>query len=359
MTLSVPLAALAQTASEQLTESRRTAVVRAVERVEPAVVSVQVTYREDPYRRLSGRDPLFELLFPFAAPERERVSTGSGVIVSRDGFVLTNRHVVGSPERLTRVVLSLPDGRSVKARHVASDYSSDLAVLKVETPGLPVAPLADSGDILVGEWAIAIGNPFGLGPSVSIGVVSALDRDFPEPQGDIHYRDMIQTDAAINPGNSGGPLVNALGQVIGINSFIYTGSEYSIGSIGIGFAIPINAARTFLDEVRTHGQVRRAWTGVRSVQDIPAWAEVPGAAGHQGAIIVQVAANSPAGRAGLRGGDLIVAINDEKVRSADEAVGILNSFRVDQDVRLTIVRDGDTLTLRLRSEEFPEARSSW
>ena len=314
--------------------------------------------------RYRVRDPFMEFFYPFhyrlVPGERDRISTGSGLIVSADGYILTNGHVVGDPERLQKVDISLPDGRALKGRHIASDISFDLAVLQVEGGDLPVAPLGDSDDILVGEWAIAIGNPFDLGPTVTIGVISALDRDFPEPQGDYSYRDMIQTDADINPGNSGGPLVNALGEVIGINSFIYTGSDYSIGSIGIGFAIPIGTARDFLAEVKQHGQVRRAWTGILYLQDLTrSLAEYLSLSSTDGALVVQVAVDSPAHRAGLESGDVIVAVNEEKVRSVDDAIAILKGFRVDEECTLTVVRTGETLSLSMRLEELTRRRRGW
>ena len=249
------MGALFATASRanSIDESRRTAVVRAVERVQPSVASLHVRYRERTRQLYQFRsDPLWNFFSPFyyIVPQ-DRVSTGSGFVIDDAGYILTNSHVIGDPRHLQRISVSLPGfaNRTFQARYIASDINFDLAVLKIDDAELPVAPLGDSDDILVGEWAIAVGNPFDLGPTVSIGVVSALDRDFQEPQGDFYYRDMIQTDAAINPGNSGGPLANAAGEVIGINSFIYTGGDYSIGSIGIGFAIPVDTVRRIVNQV--------------------------------------------------------------------------------------------------------------
>jgi serine protease Do len=345
--------------TDEISTSRRTALVRAVDRVRPAVVNIHVMYRERIVRQ--GRDPFWDFFFPFDyAIQPDRTSTGSGLIVNLDGYILTNGHVIGDPESVRQITVSLPDGRTLEASHIASDINFDLAVLKVKERNLPIAPLGDSSDILVGEWVIAIGNPFDLGPTVSVGVVSALNRDFPEPQGNYYYRDMIQTDAAINPGNSGGPLVNALGQVIGINSFIYTGSNYSIGSIGIGFAIPIGTARIFLDEIQKHGQVRRPWTGILYLQDLTRpLAEYLSLASTEGALVVQVDSDSPAKRAGLERGDVITAINAEKVRSADEAISILRGFRVDDECVLAVFRQGRTLRVRLRLEELPRYQRRW
>ena len=357
---SLALLALALShADASIGESRRTAVVRAVERVQPSVVSLHVRYRERVqhlyrYRERYRGDPFWNLFSPFYYVPQDQ--TGSGFVVDDEGYILTNGHVVGDPRQLQKITVSLPepDGRTFEARYVASDPNSDLAVLKVEDDNMPVAPLGTSDDILVGEWAIAIGNPFDLGPTVSIGVVSALDRDFSEPKGDYYYRDMIQTDAAINLGNSGGPLVNADGEVIGINSFIYTGGEYSSGSIGIGFAIPIDTAASFLEEIRQHGQVRRSWTGILAVQDItPNLAEYLRLDSTDGALVVRVARSSPAELAGLEVGDVIVAINDEKIRNANETIGVLRGLRVGEVAALDVVRHNEHYNLDLTLAERP------
>lgn len=350
-------------AQDALTDSRRTAVVRAVERVQPAVASIHVIYRERVWRQQTTRDPFWDLFFPRYVPtERERVgSRASGFVVTPDGYVLTNDHVIPQKRHLRRIVLSLPDGQSYEARHIGSDPAFDLAVLKIDATGLPVAPLGDSDDILVGEWALAIGNPFDLGPTVSIGVVSALDRDFDNSatQGSYYYDDMIQTDAAINQGNSGGPLVNALGEVIGINSFIYTGNNYSIGSIGIGFAIPINTARTFLQEVRLHGKVRIPWIGFKMQNLSRDAAEYFGLSSTDGAVVVLVAAGGPAERAGLERWDVIRSINGQSVKDARAARSLLERLRVDDEARFEILRDGKPLQLAVRLEEYPQTRARW
>ena len=349
--------------ADPISASRRTAVVQAVERVQPSVVSLHVRYRERVSRLYQyGGDPFWNFFSPFyyvVPQDRNRVSTGSGFVVDKEGYILTNGHVIGDPRSLQRITISLPesDDRTFEARYIASDLNFDLAVLKVDGVDLPVAPLGNSDDILVGEWAIAVGNPFDLGPTVSIGVVSALDRDVPEPQGDHYYRDMIQTDAAINPGNSGGPLANADGEVIGINSFIYTGGDYAIGSIGIGFAIPINTARSFLAEISQHGQVRRSWTGIMALQDITRpLAEYLALDSTDGALVVKVAIDSPAEFAGLESGDVIMAIGDEEIRDADEAIDILRGMRVGDVAALEVVRHNERYKLNLLLEERPRYR---
>ncbi|MCC7261924.1 MAG: trypsin-like peptidase domain-containing protein [Candidatus Latescibacteria bacterium] len=346
--------------AEDLTQSRRTAVVRAVELAQPSVVSVHVSYRQQVLYR--SRDPFMDFFFPYALipGEQERTSSGSGLVVSKKGYILTNDHVVGLRDNPYKISVSLPDGRSYAAKYIDTYISYDLAILQVEAPDLPVARLGNSDDILVGEWAVAIGNPFDLGPTVSVGVISAINRDFSEPQGTYYYRNMIQTDAPINPGNSGGPLVNALGEVVGINSFIYTGSEYSIGSIGIGFAIPINTARSFLQEIELHGKVRRPWSGIVGLRPLTAalvrYLDLPSA---EGAMVVQVSPDSPAQLAGLERGDVLIQIDQEKVHSPKEAASILDGYRVGQSCTLTFLRNGKTRTCRLSLAEMPSARQRW
>jgi serine protease Do len=343
---------------ENIGDTRRNAVVRAVERVQPSVVSIHVVHRERVVYQY--RDPFLEQFFrgsPFAqryySEDRDRVSGGSGFLIDSSGTVLTNAHVLGQGQ-VVRVEVSLPDGRVFEAVAAHKDEALDLAVIQIEGTDLPVAPLSESGDILVGEWAIAIGNPFDLGPTVSIGVISAIDRDFPERQGDYFYRDMIQTDAAINPGNSGGPLVNALGEVVGINSFIYTGGEFSLGSIGIGFAIPMDATRRFLDEIRTFGHVRRPWHGIADLQNVsPRLAEYLELETTDGAVVVRVAMDSPADAAGLGRGDVLLSINGEAVASAIEAWSLLQGLRVDQECSFEVVRSGKRQSLNFRVAEQP------
>ena len=351
--------------SQDISSTRRNAVVRAVERVQPSVVSIHVVHRERVYYEY--RDPTYQFLFGPRSPlsrrlygvDQDRISRGSGFVVEGQR-ILTNAHVLGPKNRI-RINIALPDGRVIQATDGSVDHMLDLAVLEVAEEGLPVAPLGDSGDILVGEWAIAIGNPLDLGPTVSIGVISALDRDFEEPQGNYHYRDMIQTDAAINHGNSGGPLVNALGEVIGINSFIIPGGGergHDFGSIGIGFAIPIDAAQRFLDEIQTHGRVRVPWHGIIDLQNLTSrLAQYLDLDSTDGALIHQIAVDSPAYMADLTRGDVILAINGETVHSSDEARGILTQLRVSETCTIDISRSGKPRLVTFRVEERPRAGS--
>ncbi|MBD06322.1 MAG: hypothetical protein CME24_18470 [Gemmatimonadetes bacterium] len=351
--------------AQEISASRRNAVVRAVERVQPSVVSIHVLHRETVYYR----DPFLQhFLGPHSslnrlyAAERDRISGGSGVVV--DPYrILTNAHVLGNLKAVRKIKIFLSEERDLEVINVEIDPLLDLAVLEVEGDPLPVAPLGDSDDILVGEWAIAIGNPFDLGLTVSIGVISALDRDFQEPQGNYHYRDMIQTDAAVNHGNSGGPLVNALGEVIGINSFIFPGGGergYDFGSIGIGFAIPIKAARRFLDEIQTHGRVRQPWHGIVELQDLtPRLAHYLGLDHTEGALVAQIAVESPAYMTDLSRGDVILSINGEVVRSADEAWGILTQMRVSETCTIDLFRSDKRRRVEFEVEERPRAGSEW
>jgi S1-C subfamily serine protease len=286
-------------ASDAAHTSRRTAIVQAAERVGPAVVSISVARRQ----RAQPRS-LFEQFFLPPGYEREVAGLGSGFVVSREGLVVTNEHVVRGADR---VVVTLPDGREFDAEILGTDDANDLAVLRLDLQAgeeVPVAPLGSSDQLLVGEWAVAIGNPLGFllsnhEPAVTAGVVSAVGRNI-LPSGEdrrTYYLDMIQTDASINPGNSGGPLVNALGEVIGVNSSILSRGG---GSEGLGFAIPINRARRVVMDLVESGSVRRAWLGV----EVEA-AEPGGIRRVQEVRIARVTPGSPAAEAGLRAGSLV------------------------------------------------------
>jgi serine protease Do len=331
--------------SEGLAQGRRNAIVRASERVGPAIVTVSILKAQlvegpafSPYR------DFFDSFFFRNLRRRywQRVhSIGSGVIVRADGTILTNYHVVQGAEEIK---ITLADGREYPAQLLGEEELYDLAVLKAATDGaeIPVAPLDSTGSLYVGEWVIAIGNPFGylLGdahPTVTVGVVSATKRDIlPEQENqDTLYKDMIQTDAAINPGNSGGALANALGEVVGINTFIFSRSG---GSHGIGFAIPIETARRVMNEILEHGKVREVWVGIH-VQEIPAvLAESLELESTDGVIVASVEEGSPADRAGLRRGDVITKIGDERIRNFEDARRALYGLLVGDRMNLAIRR---------------------
>ncbi|MFN3596174.1 MAG: S1C family serine protease [Rubricoccaceae bacterium] len=343
-------------AEEQIGQSRRTAITRAVEAVAPAVVSVNVIeVRQVRYRDPWAGDPFFEYFFGRRGDrvvEQQVQGVGSGFVISPDGYILTNDHVAG---QATRITVAFPDGTQLPARLVGSDPETDIALLKVEPEGpLPYLEFEAQENAIVGEWAIALGNPFGLfeaaEPSVTVGVVSAIGRDFPTQQGRI-FRDMIQTDAAINQGNSGGPLVNALGRVIGMNTFIFSQSG---GSVGLGFAVPAWRLQRVVAELRARGTVNRSfYTGlnVRPVNDRLARAlELREA---RGLIVASVDPGSPAARAGLQPYDVIVTISGEPVSTNEDVRNRLVDNRPGDTVTLGVVRDGRSLTVPLTLEAAP------
>jgi serine protease Do len=347
----------ARTADAQgIGSSRRSAIVTAAQRVSPAVVSVSVTatrvVRADPFQGMF-RDEFFDRFFP-PTEYRERVSgLGSGVIVDRSGLVLSNEHVVRNAEE---IAVTLPDGRQFPARLLGASAIYDLSVLRIQGERLPVAPLGRSDDLMVGEWAIAIGNPFGYllndpQPSVSAGVISATHRDVKSSATETGvYKDMIQTDASINPGNSGGPLVNGDGEVIGINTFIFTQSG---GSIGLGFAIPIDMARRVMDEVVRYGRVRMAYPGMSLQPLTPALARRLGFADASGWVVSNVDAGGPAARAGVRVGDRVRKVNGRVINTLDDVQRSIYGAGVGDRITLVVEREGKTLTHSFLLPEAP------
>ncbi|HUF11475.1 MAG TPA: trypsin-like peptidase domain-containing protein [Longimicrobiales bacterium] len=346
--VTAPAALAAQTGIEQLDASRRTAIVRAAERVGPSVVSVYVARTEQVQPRT-----LLESFFMPRDAQREVTGLGSGFIIDAEGLVVTNEHVVRGA---SVVGVTLPDGRDLEARIVGVDDVNDLALLRVlppdgETLRLPVAPLGDSDDILTGEWVVAIGNPLGFilatpGPTVTAGVVSGVSRDI-IPFGDDRgvYFDMIQTDASINPGNSGGPLVNALGEVIGVNSSIISRGG---GSEGLGFAIPIDRVRRVVSELLSEGRVRRAWVGV----DVEA--AQPNRWGHSREVVITaVAPGSPGAEAGLRVGHVIERVGNRLIRTPLDWEAALIEARVGAGVEVVVRDDARARTLRLTPRDLP------
>ncbi len=345
-------------ANAQLSAARRNVISTAAERVSPAVVTVSVEatrmVRVAPFGGLF-RDPFFDQFMP--SPEQaQRISgLGSGVIVDASGVVLTNEHVVRDAEKVS---ITLPDGRQFVAEVLGGSPAYDLAVLRVKGGRLPAAPLGHSDDLVVGDWAIAIGNPFGnllesTEPTVTAGVISATDRDIKggATQSGV-YKHMIQTDAAINPGNSGGALVNADGEVIGINTFILSGSG---GSVGIGCAIPIDLARRILDEVTRYGRVRVAWPGMQ-VQVVDGHlARQLGWAEEGGMVVTQVTPEGPAAKAGVQVRDRIRKVNGRAVNSVDDIqVSVYGRF-VGDSLTLALERAGRTLTVPLVLAEAPRS----
>ena len=328
--------------------SRRTAITRAVEAASPAVVSVNVTEVRNYVRRAN---PIEEFFYGRRIPDRvyqqEVKGLGSGFVISDDGYIVTNDHVAGNAAEIT---IAFPDGSQMPAELVGSDPETDIALLKVEpTRRLPYLAFEERGDAVVGEWAIALGNPFGLfeaaEPTVTVGVVSAIGRDFPAQQGRI-FRDMIQTDAAINSGNSGGPLVNALGRVIGVNTFIYSRTG---GSVGLGFSVPAWRARQVVAELRETGTVDRSFYTGLSIRPVSArLAQQLGLGDAEGLVVTSIETDSPAEQAGLLPRDVIVSIDGEEVATNEAVRERLVDRRAGDTIRLGVLRRGRALDVPLR-----------
>lgn len=317
-----------------------------LERVQPAVVNIATSGRVQVQENPLFQDPFFRRFFdmPMQPRERRTASLGSGVIVDADnGYILTNHHVV---QRADEITVTLIDGRELEAKLVGSDPDTDLAVIQVKADNLTALQIADSDQLRVGDFVIAIGNPFGLGQTVTSGIVSALGRTGLIPEG---YEDFIQTDASINPGNSGGALVNLRGELVGINTAILSPGG---GNIGIGFAIPTRMASNVMQQLIEHGEVRRGLLGV-SVQDLtPALAEAFGiTATTRGVIITEVTSGSAAERAGLKAGDIVLSVNGQPVSRAAAIRNRIGMLRVGEEVRLQILRDGKERTLTATIQE--------
>jgi Do/DeqQ family serine protease len=321
-----------------------------LERATPAVVNIATQSRVALRRNPLLDDPFFRHFFniPDQPRERRAQSVGSGVVVdARRGFVITNHHVVDGADTIT---VTLNDGRQLEAQVIGSDPESDVAVIRVPSGNLTALPLADSDRLRVGDFVVAIGNPFGLGQTVTSGIVSALGRTGLGIQG---YEDFIQTDASINPGNSGGALVNLRGELVGINTAIIAPGG---GNVGIGFAIPSNMVSRLMEQIVAHGAVRRGQLGV-SVQDLtPELASAFNIPVQQGgAVIAQVMPRSTAARAGLREGDVVLRVNDRPIRDGSALRNAVGLLEVGASVRLDILRDGKPLTITARVGEYVPA----
>ncbi|MBI4559375.1 MAG: trypsin-like peptidase domain-containing protein [Candidatus Hydrogenedentes bacterium] len=342
--------ALSCAGQESVDQSRRNAIVRAIERAAPAVATINVVEIQ---RQVL--DPLsldFFNFFDFPQPRvrvRERAvqGIGSGFIFDAQGHIVTNYHVVKDADLIASVTLS--DGRELEVEFVGADEITDIAVLRAKGRDFPYIELGDSDNLLIGEWVIAIGNPFGglmtdPHPSASVGVVSANHRRVSPNIGGGRrlYQDMIQTDAAINPGNSGGPLVNANGQAVGVNTFIISQSG---GSIGLGFAVPINRVRRAVNEIIQNGRRRNPWPGfhVETLDGNP---------GTRGCVVVNILEGSPAYRAGLRPGDVITTINGQSIADVSDVDFAIKSLFVGDTATLEVSRQGAGKTVRFEIREL-------
>jgi serine protease Do len=348
--LLVVLPAWSLNAAEKITpKDWRTAFVQVAKKVQPSVVSIRSerTVTVSPGEGF-GEDffkgtPFEDFFKQHGAPpmKRRQMGEGSGVIVDPKGYILTNYHVVAGADKLT---LRLFDGRELKGTVQGTDPKTDLAVVHVEAKDLAVATLGDSDKIQVGEWAIAIGSPFGLEETVTVGVISAKGRT---GLGTGTYEDFIQTDASINPGNSGGPLVNIEGEVVGINAMIIQPGQ------GIGFAIPINLAKTIMMELIKTGKVIRPWVGI-GLQDLtPELMEGFKVKEKAGALISQVFEGSPAEKAGLKVGDIIVEIDGKKIKESQDVVREVLKRQIGQKIQFEVIRDGKRVEISVTTTQMP------
>ncbi len=340
--------------------SRTNAITTAVESASDAIVSITAT--EVLEQRRTPQDQFFRHFFGLDTPT-ENSSMGSGFIISEDGLVVTNQHVVG--QNPNNIMISMTSGKSYEATLVGSDEFSDLALLKIESDHIfPFVDFSDSDDVIVGEWAIALGNPFGLfddgNPTVTVGVVSAKNRDFrPNPNNPRVYIDMIQTDAAINRGNSGGPLLNSEGKVIGINTFIFTGGTSS-GFIGLGFAIPSNRVQKIASQLLSSGVVNLDYDPgmefTSMTEQLVYRYQLPYV---QGLLVTSVNKDGPAYECGVMPGDVIVKIGDERVVSEMHARALLREYKIGDSMPLEIIRNQNhyKTEMKLRNKINAESKT--
>jgi serine protease Do len=333
-------------------ETRNSAIVQAIEHVNPSVVSIGIIVQRryiDPHYR-----DYWEYFFRRERDTREYYpKIGTGFLINAEGVIVTNYHVI---EGGREVIVTLQDGREVPGQVIGSDKTLDIAVVKIEGSGFPYAPLGDSDNLIIGEWAIAIGNPYGSllqdnRPTVTVGVISAVNRQFrPSSEDGRYYQNMIQTDAAINPGNSGGPLINSRGEVIGINTFIVSQSG---GNIGLGFAIPINTAKRVVGEILTYGKVRDVWLGFQGQEIGSLLARSLSRSSTDGVIVTYIEPGGPAEAGGLQRGDVIVAMDGIPVKGATDANAKIHSLRVGDRLEVSVERDGQAMRVEIVARESP------
>ena len=334
--------------SGDITDSRQNAITKTVHDVSSAIVGINVTeIREykDPFGDFFGDDPFFKQFFGNRSYKQEVHGLGSGFIISDDGYIITNDHVVGNA---SKVVVSMTNGEHADAEIVGKDPFTDIALLKVNKSGLPYVNLGNSDDVIIGEWVIALGNPFGLfevnqKPTVTVGVVSATGMKLNAGENRF-YRNMIQTDAAINSGNSGGALVNSVGEVIGMNTLIFTGNSYASGNIGLGFAIPINKVRKIVEIIKKDGKLDRNYTIGARIQTVDAnIAQYFKLKNVAGVIVVNTEKGGEFDRAGIKAEDIILSLNDEKISSDSDFWGYIVDLNPGDKVKAKILRSGDEI----------------
>lgn len=320
-------------------------VVNVVKEAAPAVVNIEASGK-----RTVAANPQFDDFFkrffggeiPGYQQEQEYTSIGTGFLFNKDGYILTNYHVVDSADKIT---VTSVNGKKYKAKYIGGDNDLDIAVIKIDNKDkLPVLETADSDNIEIGSWAIAIGNPLGFKNTVTVGVVSALNRKIEKPDGNGYYINLIQTDAAINPGNSGGPLLNIHGQVMGINTVIVNPQS---GFVNLGFAIPINMAKRFAESIINSGKIEKAYLGVYMQPVTENLKNALGLKVDKGAYVSSVEKDSPADKNGIKKGDVIVKINNFKTDSAEELASIIKTFPAETTVTVTVNRKGKEIKLEI------------
>lgn len=326
-----------------------------VQRVGPAVVNIDTVSKErNPFyspQQYQMQDPFFGQMMPFGffgmqqqSPYLVRKGIGSGFIISPDGLIVTNNHVVIGSTQLT---VTLPDGKTYTGKVVGKDPGTDLALVKIPGQGLPTLPLANPKSLRVGQWVVAIGSPLGLQHTVTAGILSAMNRDV-----ELNPRvGFLQTDAPINPGNSGGPLLNLEGQVIGVNSAVAKEAQ------GIGFAIPVSTLQAIIPQLEAHGSVERPWLGV-GVKDLPDNTSTMFYPVSHGAMVAQVTPHSPASQIGLHQGDVILKVDGKPIHSASELIWAIGQHKVGDQVQLEVSRDGQTKTLTTTLQKMPDKLAS-
>jgi serine protease Do len=324
-----------------------TTVVEATRRVAPAVVNINTLVGPPPGQE-GGMPNALRRLFP-TQEERQPMPAegrGSGVIINgREGYVLTNNHVVANANNIT---VFLPDKRSFQATVVGTDPYGDIALLKLSgASNLPEAKLGNSDDLPIGSTAIAIGNPFGIGSTVTVGVISAVNRELPAPSTGVPLENLIQTDAAINPGNSGGPLCDLTGSVIGMNTAIIPYGQ------GIGFAVAVNSIKHSVDDILKHGRAIRPWIGIRYMEIVPEIARQLGVPDTHGIVIRSVVPQGPADRAGIREGDVLTAVGSQKIQEQNDLPRTVRAAQVGDTLKITGFRGNRALEFQVRLGEMP------
>lgn len=338
--------------TDSINNSRNTIITETIKKVSSAVVGINVVeireYRS-PWYNFFRDDPYFRDYF---RRQQKVQSLGSGYIISPDGYIVTNDHVAGNA---VEVIVTMTDGKQYEAEVIGSDMASDICLLKIDANNLPYIKFGRSDDLLIGEWVIALGNPFGLfdindKPTVTVGVISSTGMNLGQSN-NRYYVNMIQTDAAINGGNSGGPLVNSLGELIGMNTLIFT-ADGSRGNVGVGFAIPVDKIKKIVTELKTNGKVDRDfWTGLRIQAVDKGIAQYYNLESTRGVIVTHVTEDSPAEKADLKVGDIILRVGKYKVNDDETLIGILQEFKTGDTLALTIVRDNKQQTKTMKLEK--------